>query len=292
MRFTAVCISPVFRSFVLLAAATMTAAWSSAPHSSSFEPQKVGTEVEMRIPITRQGYHRLKESKMFSSAASRDDVYIDVYSNGTFSLENGAPSVKARFMTDSRGSRWQASAVSRRDKIVREGIVALVKENRKSKVTADSHQERAARLAAQAILTDAHEGKVFADRVADVADMLRKNSTMSSVVSAVSDGWPPGWVLPAGQSFKQRLLGELDINGTTVDLVLGQTVRKTGDGHTVTEYEFEADIKGTLNTEVKRLFEDIIDRLVRAGLESRDVVPDEGGSDFGFMQSAYQDVLP
>lgn len=114
---------------------------------------------------------------------------------------------------------------------------------------------------------------------------------MNALLKTVADGWPMGWVLPAGRSTKQRLSGKLDVKGVKVAIVLGRTVSTSAEGDDVTAYEFEADVNGSLTQEARRVYEAVIERLMQAGLETSHVLPDDGQSDFGFMQDVYRGLL-
>jgi hypothetical protein len=254
-------------------------------------PETVSWESEMRLPLSRQGFDKLKAMGWFTKAKEREDLYLEIFGQGRFLLAAQGSPVKARFLVDASKTRWQVSVVTGRTSVVADGLTAGVKETRKARVTVDDVPGATAALqSARSFITEARAGAVDGAKALALAEQLSTLPVLADMARDAQAPWPEGLVLPAGWAKKERLEGALDVAGQEVEVLLARDLRLDAVGQIVEEFEVEAELPGAWSPQAQAAFQEVLERFAAAGLDSDDV-PVEDSRDFAFLEEVYKRIL-
>jgi hypothetical protein len=254
-------------------------------------PETVSWESEMRLPLSRQGFDKLKAMGWFTKAKEREDLYLEIFDGGQFVLGARDYPVKARFLVDAKKTRWQVSVVTGRTSLVSGDLTAGIKETRKARVIVDDVPSVTLALkGVQSFIDEARAGAVDRSKALALADQLSKVPVLADMARDAQAPWPEGLVLPAGWAKKDRLEGVLDVAGQEVEVLLARDLRLDAVGQIVEEYEVEAELPGAWSPQAQAAFQEVLERFAAAGLDSDDV-PVEDSRDFAFLEEVYKGIL-
>lgn len=254
------------------------------------------TEVEFRIPLSRQGYDRLLENLDFDEERPRVDLYLDILdpvSEGLV-LRQWRTGGKLRIMTQPEKSKWQVSYKSSQQTLEVAGFKLRISERVKEEVSSKKEpglgnlDRRGARIFGLLQTKGRNKGdlpRALAELTSDIAG----RPLLLKTLPLAADGLQ-GCVLPLARVEKDRFKKSIEILSSEVEIQLGRSTFVNGEGRTVTSWEIEAERAGPLAGDEGNVARALVAFLEEHGLSAADTVePDEKSDLYAWALGRYEE---